>query len=123
MVILWSGGNVGAEEQVTLHLAVSNQSFAQPVAAFVVTIDGAEAWTVRQEESAAGGPVSSERPWSRHEIRLPAGDHIVTVRETESGAVSSHPLTLRAARWLAVTFWAPPPRIQFHESETPIATM
>ncbi|HUR25632.1 MAG TPA: hypothetical protein VM327_06435 [Candidatus Thermoplasmatota archaeon] len=85
-----------------VHVYTSNQSFDDPTADILVTIDGE---TVFDGEA----KVESQHNWMLRQAKLAAGRHTVEASERETGARSSESFDVPAGeeRWIVVDFWNP----------------
>lgn len=94
-----------SDEQGRLTLFVSNQSFADDPVGIIVRIDGD---VVVDEEF----PVKAQDNWIAFELRVPPGEHEVTMSST-TGVEADAALSIPAGgrRWASIAYWykAPDP--------------
>lgn len=85
-----------------LHLYVSNQSFDQPTADILVTVDGLVAFDGEAK-------VEGQHNWMLRELGLAPGTHRIEALERDTGTRASVDFDLPAGkeRWAVVDYWNP----------------
>jgi hypothetical protein len=86
----------------SLHLYVSNQSFDQPTADLLVTVDGEPLFDGEAD-------VEGQHNWMLREADLAPGEHVVEALERATGTRASQTFDLPEGeeRWVVVDYWNP----------------
>ncbi|HJQ92804.1 MAG TPA: hypothetical protein VJ874_00805 [Candidatus Thermoplasmatota archaeon] len=91
-----------APDDPNVHVYTSNQSFDDPTADILVTIDGEAVFDGKAE-------VEGQHNWMLREAKVAAGRHTVVALERETDARESMAFDVPAGeeRWIVVDFWNP----------------
>ena len=120
------GGEPPTVSDPNVHVYTSNQSFDDPTADLLVTIDGEAVFDGEAK-------VESQHNWMLREAKLAPGSHTLVALERETGARDSRSFSFRAGeeRWIVVDYWNPMrqgsgeggdgPGFTIHVSEEPVA--
>jgi len=94
---------------VTVHLYVSNQSFADPSVNLTVTIDGVEKFSKQCW-------VDDQHNWSHIEFELSKGKHTIEVNENDHNIINERKFSVHDDLWIVVDYWYYP---ESHYNPTP----
>jgi hypothetical protein len=91
-----------APAEPNVHVYTSNQSFDDPTADILVTIDGETVFD-------GAAKVESQHNWMLREASVPPGDHTIIALERETGARDTRAFVVPAGkeRWVVVDYWNP----------------
>jgi hypothetical protein len=87
-------------EDPNLHVHVSNQSFEQPTADLLVTVDGLVLFDGEAE-------VEQQHNWMLREAAVASGSHVLEALERGTGTKGSKAFTVPPGehRWVVVDYW------------------
>ena len=93
-----------------LHVSVSNQSFARPVADLRISIDDRR---IFHQEMTTG----TQHNWASEDISVADGEHTLVALEAKTQTRQTQGVNVDRELWVVVTFHSPPDQIRIETSE------
>jgi hypothetical protein len=99
-----------------LHISVSNQSFARPVADLDISIDDRR---IFHQQMTTG----TQHNWASVNISVGGGEHTLVATEAKTQTRKAQVVNVERELWIVVTFHSPPDRIRVEISEDLVGFM
>jgi hypothetical protein len=93
-----------------LHVSVSNQSFAIPVADLRISIDDRR---IFHQQLMTG----TQHNWASENVSVAEGEHTLVAMEAKTRSTQEQVVNVKSELWIVVTFHSPPDQIRIEISE------